>query len=1481
MQEEKFHGNELALSIACNAFEDVLEGGNRALFISGSKGVGKSALIKQLRERLSSPGMLERFGFLAGRQLDEGFIRFTDGGDISALPRDCYAVIIIDEIQDRNDQSLSNICELARTLASSIDLHYMLVMAYTSGGIATQSTMLMPTLAEVKSILANASITLTDIEVKPMTLADIATTIAFTMSPNDFPSNFVNRLYALTGGVQLYVREVFNYLRESSIMTITDGKWHLDEALAALVLELPTTIEDIEGLRIARLVESVDIIINGSASASATPTLLQLCRNHAKHHIVSAQDVEKLAQIAPRILAAVNDETLSRTIADLLPSGQADHKQPGETLLITPENIDRADEILAPLAKKYKMSQLLQNAQYLLDILPEGDTHNYQIALRYKCDAQIFLGLCREAYDTATLLYKSVEKDDKARIYHEALFRQGYAAGLMQDFETSERCLDAAINNALRYDDQNTQAIRLYACIQASLLNDQPKLQEAVRHATYVYESSELDGDIKHQCQSLVILSQSHKMLFDMDRAKVEAMLALKLLQDIDDPRLEARAHATIGSYYQSNHENDKAIEHYRIAEQLLMQINDTPGIVGIHINIGNLLCDSSNYDDAIKHFEDALASTQGLDILSKRLGAYIGLASSNIYKGNVAQAEKYLTEAMDTANQIGSNWALAYTNSTWGEYHQQIGEFEEALVFYKNALEIDRRNNDDINIYCDLINIASMCSYTDRIDEGIQTLQEAQEMPVERIKESMAGNVNNTFAGLYYAKGDYEMALSHYQKALEQDIKSNHQINTAISYGNISGTYFALNDLDNAILMADKAIAIDRQLNDNLQLANHLSRQAANYQAQNKLNESRDLFLESARLFRRLNILDDEAMMLRNAAANMHDLGDNVAAGKTLRDALSALEESGNYEMQPDIIKLLALLASEDERDDDAINLYKKAASIYDDHNIELDDNYGDIYQSMADIYLDTDRNADAIECYRHLAEIYADDDPDYSVENRILAGKTFIQMSDEPGATKEFDIAYGLLEKMKDNDARAAATSDIGDYLCWRKMYDEGFAFKAKAINDIKGTTENRSLLARLHYTFAECLLDQRKTNEALENYYAALRIYQDTKDNWQQAFIYNNIGYAYDTIGQVKTASQFYHRAYNCYKDANDLEGMFNNLNNEALMLEKIGRYEDAAACYNAALDLLQKEHADPAEIGRSALNIAKNLMNVLSDDAVKYFNLAYTNFKDDDMLDEMLTCLDLFAMHYVNKQNIASAKSCINVAQTLLHSHHSYEAQTKITNLIGCIYTYVWEPANAIESFYKSLRILAEHDQWGSMAHCHFLMANKLMHNENHLADIIEVKGKTGKVSDFCMEFLDFAVKTSDKEGLQSLMSDAIGTRALLNWNNKNYDLAESDMRVAIEKATTDESRLSLMLHSGVLDYMRKSYDTAELKFTETYQLAVQKHLFEEQLTSKAWLCKLYFDSGEIHRAAVILNELRPNIEYVLAKVPALADNLAKR
>ena len=1479
MQEDKFHGNELALSVACNAFEDVLEGNNKALFISGAKGVGKSALIKKLRTKLASPDMLNRYSGLAGRQLDEGFIHFIDGGGVSSLTKDCYAVVVIDEIQDCNDQQLSDIRETVRSLASSC-LHYLLILSYTNGGIISQPSMLLPTLAEIKGILTNASVNCTDIEVKPMTLADIATTIAFTMSPNDFPSNFVNKLYALTNGVQLYLRETFAYLRETGALTVSNGRWHLsDDPIATEILDNPISIEELEAKRIERLVESVDKIVNGSASAFA-PTLLQLCRNYAKHHIIAPDAAATLVRIAPTIIAGLDDDALAQSIRELLPSDSnavADARP--AALLINADNISRADEILAPLAEKYKMSDLLQNVQYMLDILPDDDFRSRSTALKYKCDALIFLGMYHDAYDAANQFYEIAKRSDDSRAYHKALYRRGYAMGLLQDFDTGDRCLDEAIGIATRLSDR--ASIRKYVCVQASLKNDRPDHKEALKLADFAYKSAEQDGDIKTQCQALIVMTQAHKSLFDMDRAKVEAMLAIKLLQDIDEPRLNARAHAALGSYYQSNHENDKALEYYQKAEQWMLQINDMPGIAGLHINIGNLLCDTSNYDDAIKHFLDALSTAKSLNILSKMLGAYIGIGSANIYKGNSSQAERYLNEAMNVANQIGSNWALAYANSSLGEYYQQIGECEEALAFYKQSLEIDRRNNDDINVYCDLINIASMCSYTDRIDEGIQHLIEAEAMPVDRIKQSMAGSVNNTFGGLYYAKADYEMALSHYQKALEEDIKSNHQINTAISYGNISGTYFALNQYDKAVENAEKAIAIDRQLNDNLQLANHLARQANNYQAQEKFAESRDLYLETARLFRGLNILDDEAMMLRNAAANMHDLEEDDAAEKTLRDALAALEESGNYQLQPDIIKMLAILASEDERDDEAITLYKKAAAIYTDHDLEPDEIYGEIYQSMAELYFETEQNNDATECYIHLADVFEDVNIDYSVENMILAGKSYMQDNNEQGATRMFDKVFASLEKMTDNDLRAAATSDLGDYLCWRKNTKDGIDYKVKSINDIKDTTENKALLARLYYTLAERLHEQKRFYDSLENYYSSLRIYQDTNDYWQQAFVCNNIGFTYDTIGQMKTASQFYHRAYNCYKETGDLDGMYNNLNNEALMLEKIGQMEDSAACYRAALDLLQKNHADPAEIARTALNIAKCLMFAGSDDAVKYFNLAYTNYKDMDMLDEMISCLDFLAMFYVSKQNITSAKSCVNVAQTLLNGRHAYETQAKINNLIGCIYTYIWEPVNAIESFYKSLRILAEHDQWKAMAHCHFLMATKLMHNEDHLNDPIEVKGKTEKVCEFCMEFLDFAVKTAEKENDQALLSDSLGTRSLLHWNANHYDLFEEDMQNAISKATTDVSRVSLMLHSGVLDMMRKNFDSAEQKFIETYHYAVQKYLFEEQLTAKAWLCYMFFEKKDIPRAATLLNELRPNIELALTKVPGLAGYLSRR
>ena len=1420
--------------------------------------------------------MLDRYSFLSGRQLEEGFIHFVDAGGVQTLPQGCHAVITIDEIQDCDDYQLNGIRDVVRTLAAS-DIHFLLILAYTSRGVKTKSTMMLPVLSEIKSILSQASISFDDIEVKPMTLADIATTMAFTMSPNNFPSNFVNRLFQLTCGVQLFVRETLAYLKESGSLTFEDGKWLLSDDTS--ILDSGISIEELESKRIDLLASDIDSDLNNETIA---PRLLQLCRNLVKHNIMDEQSASKLVQTAAFVVEHSDDAQMVQSVREILPNGGSEivgSEQRDLTLVINAENIARAEEILTPLAQKYKMPQVLQNAQYMLDTLPENEYRSVMTALKFKCDAQIFIGMFQDAHDTALQLCSMAKKYGDSHDLHVSLYWEGYASGLLQDFDTSDNCLSRAVELALQLGDDD--AAMRYLCIHSMLQNDKPNSKEALSKATVAHSLAEKLGDKKYECHALLAMAYAHKALFDMDRSKIEVQLALKLLDDIDDLRLEARAHAALAVYYQNNHETDKSLQQYHTAEHLMLQINDTPALAGIYVNIGNLLCDTSCYDDAIKHFEDALSASKNLNILTKMLGAYIGLGSANMYKGNSMQAEHYFDEAMTVAKQIGSNWALAYANASMGEYHQQKGECEEALEYYQICLDIDRRNNDDINVYCDMINIAAMCSYTGRIDEGIQYLQEAEKMPVGNVKESMAGSVNNTFAGLYYAKGDYELALSYYQKALEEDLKSNHNINASISYGNISGVYYALGDYDKAVQMADKAISIDRQLNDNLQLANHLDRQAANYQAQNRLEDCRDTFLEAARLFRSINVLDDEAIALRSAAAVMHDLDDYAGANRTLHEALSALEETGNFEMQPGIIKMLALLASEEGYADDAILLYKKAADIYGAHDMQIDDVYGDIMQSLAEVYSQNGNNTEAIGCYVHLAEAFEAENPDYSVENRILAGKMYMQTQDEQGAAKEFDHAFGLLEKMADNDLRAAAKSDIGDYLCWRKMSDEGISFKIKAINDIKDSTQNRQLLGRLYYTLAERFLEQKKYGDTLENYFAALRIYQEDNDYWQQGFISNNIGYTYDSIGQIKTAAQFYHRAYNCYKEVNELDGMYNNLNNEALMLEKTGRMEEAAASYRAALDMLEKEQADPAEIGAASFNVAKCLMATESDDAVKYFNKAYANYKEDDMIDDMLACLDLLAQHYVNKKNASSAESCISIAKSLLGSKRAYEMQAKIYNLIGCIYTYIMQPSNAVETFYKSIRILAEHDQWDAMAHCHFLMATKLMQDADKLNDIIEVKGKPRKINEFCLECLDFAVKTAEKEGDKPLQSDSLSTRSLLRWNNGEYDLFEADIQTAISIAPSDEALMSLMLHYAVLLLMQKEYDRSEQKFLETYEKAVSKSLFEEQLTTKAWLCYLYFEKGDYRNAMTILNEITPNIEFAVAKVPGLTVHLAKR
>ena len=64
-----------------------------------------------------------------------------------------------------------------------------------------------------------------------------------------------------------------------------------------------------------------------------------------------------------------DDAQVVQAVREILPGGGNEitgREQRDTTLVINTENISRAEEILTPLAQRYQMPQVLQNAQYLL-----------------------------------------------------------------------------------------------------------------------------------------------------------------------------------------------------------------------------------------------------------------------------------------------------------------------------------------------------------------------------------------------------------------------------------------------------------------------------------------------------------------------------------------------------------------------------------------------------------------------------------------------------------------------------------------------------------------------------------------------------------------------------------------------------------------------------------------------------------------------------------------------------------------------------------------------------------------------------------------------------------------------------------------------------------------------------------------------------------------------------------------------------------
>jgi len=180
--------------------------------------------------------------------------------------------------------------------------------------------------------------------------------------------------------------------------------------------------------------------------------------------------------------------------------------------------------------------------------------------------------------------------------------------------------------------------------------------------------------------------------LGDLDKAKEFYEASLHLFRwDLNDEEGVIRAHNNLGVLYRHLSDWRQATWHMLRAMEIATRLGNFAYIAVTSANLGVVHLKAGSWDEAREHFDRALTSYVQIGKEAGVARMRIGLATISAFRHDFASAEAHLAAAAQITARLGCSREQVLCLFGRGELHQEMGQQEEALARYDEALEMAR----------------------------------------------------------------------------------------------------------------------------------------------------------------------------------------------------------------------------------------------------------------------------------------------------------------------------------------------------------------------------------------------------------------------------------------------------------------------------------------------------------------------------------------------------------------------------------------------------------------------------------------------------------------------------------------------------------------------------------------------------------------------------------------------------------------------
>lgn len=354
------------------------------------------------------------------------------------------------------------------------------------------------------------------------------------------------------------------------------------------------------------------------------------------------------------------------------------------------------------------------------------------------------------------------------------------------------------------------------------------------------------------------------------------------------------------------------------------------PGLVLIALlltaNIAGVMAQAVNKIDSLS--QQVAANTVDDDIKAKQLFA---LSAHFIY-ADPKKSLAYIDQVLSFENKIKLKTIVAGCYRLKGVIQYLLGKYPDALVSLNIALKIDKQFKNTGGAPADISNMAMVYLAQSNFQQALNYyLQAAKVYETLPNQEKDATAVYANIGIIYMQLNKYDMALEHFEKALQINKRINNPVGAAEAYGNIANVYSKQKNIPKALEYCTRSLKLCDSIGYKVGAAREMGNLSSYYIELNKFDEAIKYGVRALEINKAVGNKKSIAFNSLNVAEAYRKKGNTGRAKVYGLTALKISKELKILEVESNVSEGLSQVYEKLSMPDSALFYYKRFASIKD----------------------------------------------------------------------------------------------------------------------------------------------------------------------------------------------------------------------------------------------------------------------------------------------------------------------------------------------------------------------------------------------------------------------------------------------------------------------------------------------------------------------------------------------------------------------